>query len=227
MNVKNVNEFTLEECKKYLETNPTGFLVEDVKKKMNALLEKDAKKSESPSKGIQWISYAQFIRERPYHKNTIFGKVVYLIICILCILLIQIQTLKTEGIKGIIIVSVITIVLFAIGLWVMTKYSSPFRGILYIEKTDNKFTLLQAKNGKMGLAICEEKRIRPLLPCIYTNIYQCNNNLYICINKREKYGVINAQLNKMVVPVIYDKIVKEKDNSLLLIKDNIKTKFAI
>lgn len=239
MNIKNVNDFTLEECKKYLDTNPSGLLEKDVEKRMKFLLEKEKNTNmpESPSKEIQWINYAQFVSERYNKYIDIAAKKLFLCILLLIVCIGLNIYIYDKGIKQLIFIHALSFFIILILVFLVSYYwnicptsatdSNKSSDILYIEKTNNEFALVQADNGKMGLVRCEEKSIWILLPCKYTKIYQCNNNLYICINEENKYGVINAQLDKMVIPIKYDKIEIESDNSLLLIKDNIKTRFAI
>lgn len=98
--------------------------------------------------------------------------------------------------------------------------SKIIKNIYNIQDGDEKlrFRIAEDKKGKKGICNAGRLRIRQLLPFEYDEIFATYENSYAC-KKDGKYGVYNADLKKMAIPVIYDDIYSITPESIVLIKD--------
>ena len=283
MKIKNITDFTIEECRMYLEQNPNGPIAKDVQNRLNLILEESAAlkekerhakiaKQDEQSK-IEWIDFNQFLEIKKYKRHRFFRGFLFMIMFIIvflitCTIYYSItehfmfaefcweQARYTNGIESLLLywdlirpayhidliqgygtyrigdgILYVIYVLFitAIILLITSLFHSPIIPSIYnIEKTDykkNKFVVVQNQSGEMGICRCDKFRIIPLLRCDYTKIYSCNDNAYI-VNNGTKFGVFNAALRKMVVPVIYDSIEIEGKDCLLARKDKVESRFT-
>ena len=100
-------------------------------------------------------------------------------------------------------------------------YHSPLIGEIYnIEdgtKAD-KYRPVQNEKGKCGLYKLGRTRIKKLLPFEYDLVCPAKENSFICC-KDSKYGLYNADTQKMMIPVSYDNIYSMGDSVIQLIKN--------
>lgn len=226
MNIKSVNNFTLQECLKYLEEYPNGDLVKEVENRLS-ILEKAEKLLEiNKLPKVQWIDIKQFLETHKYSNNK-YGIIIfvflYIVFIIITIMLVAIKGRdETAAVQTIIMVTPIFLVIIA---YLCVQHSSVLSKIYNIEKTDNDIVMIENRCGMYGVCLCKEQTIKLLLPCIYTKVYPCCDKVYICM-KKNKWGVFNAELKKMVIPVEYDNIIMDGKDRLLVIKNNVKSRMT-
>ena len=226
MNFKNINDFTIDECKEYIKRNPNGRSLSMVQERMKYLLEKEEKNTETKDvfekpgfSKIQWIDIRQFLEKKHYRdfQWLRYPLIVALLYCNLGFFTILFH--RTDE----------TIYLFALGIIVclyIFSFDSPVLSRIYnIENTDSKYVVVQDRFGKMGLCRCGRFRLVPLLRFKYEKIYPCEKDSYIC-KKENKFGVYNATLRKMMLPVIYDSIEQEGDDTLVVTQNGMHSRFT-
>lgn len=226
MNIKNVNNFTLQECLKYLEEYPNGDIVKEVENRLSRL-EKTAKSLEfNKLPKVQWIDIKQFLETHKYSNNKngiIMFVFLYVVFIISTIMLVAIKGRDETAAAQVIIM--VTPIFLVVITHLCVRHSSILSKIYNIEKTDNDIVMIENRSGKYGVCLCKKKTIKSLLPCIYTKVYPCCDKVYICM-KKNKWGVFNAEIKKMVVPVEYDSIIMEGKDRLLVIKNNVRSRMT-
>lgn len=75
----------------------------------------------------------------------------------------------------------------------------------YENITDMKGGFRLKRDGKYGFAQFAKKELKIVLPIEYDNIYKMDDRV-LRLTKDNKYGLLNTFSNKIVVPVVYDKI---------------------
>ncbi len=286
MKIKNITDFTIEECRMYLEQNPNGPLTKDVQNRLNILLEEIAALKEEERQAtiakqdelskIEWIDINQFLEDKNYKRHRFFRGLLFMIMFIAAFLITNTiyysitehymyessswdQARCTSGIESLLLhwdfietpyywdddnftqgyetyqieegigFAIAGFVITVIILLINSLFHSPILPSIYnIEKTDykkNKFVVVQNRSGEMGICRCDKFRIVSLLRCDFTKIYSCNDNAYI-VNNGTKFGVFNAALRKIVIPVIYDSIEIEGKDRLLARKNKIESRFT-
>lgn len=239
MKIKNITDFTIEECRTYLEQNPNGPLTKDVQSRLNFLLdeivtleekERQAKiaKQDELSK-IEWIDVNQFLEAKHYKKidfiiHNPFIKISFAIMTVLWLLFAIFVNHDEAGpiLLFLSILSSMILCYFVMSIFFVLQ-------IIYnVEKNnykDNEFVIVQNRSGEMGICRCDKHRLVSLLSMNFTKIYHCGEDAYI-VMMDEKFGVFNATLRKMVIPVIYDNIEIEGKDCLLAIKNNVGSRFT-
>lgn len=226
MKFKNINDFTIDECKEYIKRNPNGRSLSMVQERMKYLLEKEEKNTETKDvfekpgfSKIQWIDIRQFL-EKKHYRDFQWLRYPLIVALLYCNLGFFTELFHlTDG----------TISFWALGIFVclyIFSFDSPVLSRIYnIENTDSKYVVVQDRFGKMGLCRCGRYRLVPLLRFKYEKIYPCEKDSYIC-KKRDKFGVYNATLRKMVLPVVYDSIELREDDALVVTQNGVASKFT-
>ncbi len=115
---------------------------------------------------------------------------------------------------------------------VIIKYfdSPQIREIYNIERSGNsRYLIVQDINNKYGICDCRPRRIIMALPMIYDIIHPCvglnGDKAYIC-GKNNLFGVYNASMNKLVIPIEYDNIEMISDGILSASKKGESSQFT-
>lgn len=223
MKYKNIKDFTIDECEEYIKRNPNGRSLSKVQERMKHLLEEEEKETESEDifektgfSKIQWIDIKQFLEKRRYKSYLRYHIFLSIVFCAAIII-----SVCTD-------INAIPAVVFFGPLFLLIPFpfSSPVLSRIYnIENTDSKYVVVQNRSGKMGLCRCGRFRLVPLLKFKYEEIYPCENDSYIC-KKKNKLGLYNAGLRKMVLPVVYDSIELREDDALVVTQNGVASKFT-
>lgn len=239
MKIKSIEDFTLEECKAYLNQNPEGSEKLAVEARMDTILkmmdqsrqkeeEQVRKEQEKYEKDVRWIDIKQFLAEHKYKCRNLsfilFISSISLIYALSIVLIWQIDGINDYLVGQAIILILIFLPLFIISL----LYNSPSLSNIYNIEQDEKsatFRRTQNKQGKCGLYQCKKRRLVQVLPFAYDNIYYCGSDSYICI-RGNKCGVYNTKRKGMVIDVCNDYIKILPDGTLDVFRNGNVSRFT-
>lgn len=234
MKIKNIENFTLEECREFLNMNPNNEERSAVEARMNAIFilmqnknRKEQKEKQKRSrqeqfeKVVKWIDFKQFLSNHKYHKLTTITVILWLLI-----LLAAIFAMIGDDFLGFSVIIILPIILILL-IFIYFFNSPSLEEIYNIEQEEKAKSVrrTQDKEGKFGLHLCKKYKIVQLLPIIYDNIYYYKDNVYICV-KGDKIGAYSTVMKKMVIDLEYDTIDIMQDGTLKATKNGTPTKFT-
>lgn len=246
MKIKSIEDFTLEECREYLNMPSNDSERTAVEDRLNTILQENRISEEQKemqrrldqvrlSQDVKWIDIKQFLSTHKY-RNLLNVRGFISVIIKLFIYFISLPILNYGILDGwlynddfgailTIVISVVIIVLIIRGMIVNNSPSLPKIYNIEQEEKTKSVRRTQNREGKVGLHLCKKRRIIQLLPIKYDNIYYCGGNAYVCVQEKNS-GVYNAQSNKMVINMEYDSIEINNDGTLLATKNGIYSKFT-
>lgn len=243
MKIKSVDNFSLDECREYLDTHPAGSERTAVEDRLYAILQQKRyseeqieiqKKLEQEriETDVSWIDFKQFVASHKY-RDLLSIKGIFYILIVFSVYFISVAFVNYNILDGWcynedigIVVSFILFPSIIIGR-LFTSHSSSLKDIYNIEQDEKTKSIRRTQNrvGKFGLHLCKKRRIIQLLPIEYDNIYYCGGNSYVCV-KGNKCGAYNALTKKMVIDIEYDSMEILKEGVLLVTKNGVHSKFT-
>lgn len=233
MEIKNVENFSLEECRAHLNSHPNGPERSSVEDRLDAILHQKMYSEEQEEKqrsseqecltiDVQWIDIKQFLSKHKY-RNLSKTKIILKLLVLIGIIIAFCVPEDTIGFVFVFLVIIPAMLVLAISV-----FDSPSLPNIYnIEQEEKTKFIRRTQNtaGKFGLHLRKKRRIIQLLPMDYDNIYYCGGNAYVCV-KGNKMGVYNAFVKRMVINIEYDSIEIVKDGTLLVSKNGVYSKLT-